>query len=62
MYEKFFRVPAEVVEAGDICAVCGIVDVQVELNSFYIDNTCKIDIYIIHFSCLSSGKDRKSVV
>ena len=29
MYEKFFRVPAATVEAGDICAVCGIDDIQV---------------------------------
>ncbi|KAL6505979.1 putative elongation factor TypA-like svr3, chloroplastic [Orobanche hederae] len=29
VYEKFFRVPAEVVEAGDICAVCGINDIQI---------------------------------
>lgn len=29
MYEKFSRVPAETVEAGDICAVCGIDDIQV---------------------------------
>lgn len=29
VYEKFFRVPAELVEAGDICAVCGIDDIQV---------------------------------
>lgn len=29
VYEKFSRVPAEVVEAGDICAVCGIEDIQI---------------------------------
>lgn len=29
VYEKFFRVPAEIVEAGDICAVCGIGDIQI---------------------------------
>ena len=29
MYDKFSRVPAERVEAGDICAVCGIADIQV---------------------------------
>ncbi|KAK2454369.1 elongation factor family protein [Trifolium repens] len=29
VYEKFFRVPADRVEAGDICAVCGISDVQI---------------------------------
>ncbi|KAG9133722.1 hypothetical protein Leryth_019352 [Lithospermum erythrorhizon] len=29
VYEKFYRVPAEVVEAGDICAVCGINDIQI---------------------------------
>lgn len=34
MYEKFFRVPAERVEAGDICAVCGISDVQVNIEGF----------------------------
>ncbi|KAL1555322.1 putative elongation factor TypA-like svr3, chloroplastic, variant 2 [Salvia divinorum] len=28
-YEKFFRVPTELVEAGDICAVCGIDDIQI---------------------------------
>ncbi|KAK7856938.1 putative elongation factor typa-like svr3 [Quercus suber] len=28
VYEKFIRVPAERVEAGDICAVCGIDDIQ----------------------------------
>jgi len=34
VYEKFFRVPAERVEAGDICAVCGISDVQVNIVGF----------------------------
>lgn len=34
VYEKFFRVPAELVEAGDICAVCGIDDIQVQYFLF----------------------------
>ncbi|KAF5737698.1 translation factor GUF1 chloroplastic-like [Tripterygium wilfordii] len=29
VYEKFSRVPTETVEAGDICAVCGINDIQI---------------------------------
>ncbi|GJQ93399.1 putative elongation factor TypA-like SVR3, chloroplastic [Tanacetum coccineum] len=29
VFEKFFRAPAESVEAGDICAVCGINDIQI---------------------------------
>ncbi|KAJ0042505.1 hypothetical protein Pint_17917 [Pistacia integerrima] len=29
VYEKFIRAPAETVEAGDICAVCGIADIQI---------------------------------
>ncbi|CAF2135923.1 unnamed protein product [Brassica napus] len=29
VYEKFYRVPADTVEAGDICAVCGIDDIQI---------------------------------
>ncbi|GMY14207.1 putative elongation factor TypA-like SVR3, chloroplastic [Fagus crenata] len=29
VYEKFFRVPVDCVEAGDICAVCGIDDIQI---------------------------------
>ncbi|XP_065855799.1 putative elongation factor TypA-like SVR3, chloroplastic [Euphorbia lathyris] len=29
VYEKFSRVPAATVEAGDICAVCGIDDIQI---------------------------------
>ncbi|CAK9165088.1 unnamed protein product [Ilex paraguariensis] len=29
VYEKFNRVPADTVEAGDICAVCGIDDIQI---------------------------------
>ncbi|KAL3637254.1 putative elongation factor TypA-like svr3, chloroplastic [Castilleja foliolosa] len=29
VYEKFFRVPVDIVEAGDICAVCGINDIQI---------------------------------
>uniref|UniRef100_A0A7N1A625 Tr-type G domain-containing protein n=1 Tax=Kalanchoe fedtschenkoi TaxID=63787 RepID=A0A7N1A625_KALFE len=29
VYEKFFRVSADTVEAGDICAVCGIDDIQI---------------------------------
>ncbi|KAM1197398.1 hypothetical protein ACFX2I_008993 [Malus domestica] len=29
VYEKFSRAPAESVEAGDICAVCGINDIQI---------------------------------
>ncbi|GJV02810.1 retrovirus-related pol polyprotein from transposon TNT 1-94 [Tanacetum coccineum] len=28
VFQKFFRAPAESVEAGDICAVCGIDDIQ----------------------------------
>lgn len=31
VFEKFFRAPAESVEAGDICAVCGIGDIQVTI-------------------------------
>lgn len=34
MYEKFSRVSAEIVAAGDICAVCGIDDIQVRLDQF----------------------------
>lgn len=30
VYEKFNRIPVDTVEAGDICAVCGIDDIQVE--------------------------------
>ena len=29
VYDKFNRVPANNVEAGDICAVCGITDIQI---------------------------------
>ncbi|KAG5080566.1 hypothetical protein AAZX31_02G172100 [Glycine max] len=29
VYDKFNRVPADKVEAGDICAVCGITDIQI---------------------------------
>ncbi|XP_024019086.1 putative elongation factor TypA-like SVR3, chloroplastic isoform X2 [Morus notabilis] len=29
VYEKFSRAPADTVEAGDICAVCGIDDIQI---------------------------------
>ncbi|KAL3819813.1 hypothetical protein ACJIZ3_005718 [Penstemon smallii] len=29
VYEKFFRVPTEMVEAGDICAVCGVDNIQI---------------------------------
>ncbi|GAB2249408.1 hypothetical protein Droror1_Dr00012767 [Drosera rotundifolia] len=29
VYEKFSRVPVDRVEAGDICAVCGITDIQI---------------------------------
>ena len=32
VYEKFYRVPADTVEAGDICAVCGIDDIQVHTH------------------------------
>lgn len=34
MYDKFSRVPADNVEAGDICAVCGIADIQVKIEGF----------------------------
>lgn len=34
MYEKFNRVPVDSVEAGDICAVCGINDIQVTTYCF----------------------------
>lgn len=36
MYDKFNRIPAERVEAGDICAVCGISDIQVKIEGFRI--------------------------
>ncbi|CAN1277638.1 Putative elongation factor TypA-like SVR3, chloroplastic [Linum perenne] len=29
VYEKFYRVPVDSVEAGDICAACGIEDIQI---------------------------------
>lgn len=29
VYENFSRAPVDYVEAGDICAVCGIGDIQV---------------------------------
>ncbi|KAD3338590.1 hypothetical protein E3N88_34111 [Mikania micrantha] len=29
VFEKFFRAPAESVEAGDICVVCGLGDIQI---------------------------------
>lgn len=35
MYEKFSRASAERVEAGDICAVCGISDIQVSFCSLH---------------------------
>lgn len=34
VYDKFNRVPADKVEAGDICAVCGITDIQVKIEGF----------------------------
>lgn len=42
MYEKFFRVPTELVEAGDICAVCGIDDIQVASVFPRCDTYCVI--------------------
>lgn len=36
VYEKFSRVPAASVEAGDICAVCGIDDIQVRIHQGFI--------------------------
>lgn len=44
VYEKFSRVPVESVEAGDICAVCGINDVQVHFFFFTVYQTI-----ILHF-------------
>ncbi|GAV74458.1 hypothetical protein CFOL_v3_17938 [Cephalotus follicularis] len=29
VYEKFYRVPAESAEAGDICALCGLDDIPI---------------------------------
>ena len=37
VYEKFSRTPAESVEAGDICAVCGIEDIQASAYKFFMD-------------------------
>lgn len=34
MYENFTRVLTENVEAGDICAVCGISDIMVSIFRF----------------------------
>lgn len=34
VYDKFNRVTAKRVEAGDICAVCGITDIQVKVEDF----------------------------
>lgn len=36
MYEKFNRVSVDSVKAGDICAVCGINDIQVMTYWFCI--------------------------
>lgn len=41
MYENFSRVAAESVEAGDICAACGVDDIQV--TTFFLCYSC-IDI------------------
>lgn len=38
VYENFSRVPVETVEAGDICAVCGISDIMVSPLQFYFEN------------------------
>ncbi|OMO71508.1 hypothetical protein COLO4_28209 [Corchorus olitorius] len=35
VYEKFSRTPVESVEAGDICAVCGIEDIQASAYNFF---------------------------
>ena len=34
VYENFTKIPAEDVEAGDICAVCGISDIMVSILRF----------------------------
>jgi len=34
VFENFGRVPAESVEAGDICAVCGVSDIMVSTLAF----------------------------
>ena len=34
VYDKFNRVPADKVEAGDICAGCGSTDIQVKIEGF----------------------------
>lgn len=36
VYEKFYRVPTDSVEAGDICAVCGIDNIQVHIEAWII--------------------------
>lgn len=43
VYEKFNRVPADSVEAGDICAVCGIDDIQVS-KMIYTNDAFAIDV------------------
>lgn len=49
MYEKFSRVPAQSVEAGDICAVCGIDDIQVIMFfPIYITSKRYFDFYKSH--------------
>ena len=40
VYEKFSRVAAQRVEAGDICAVCGIDDIQVSIQDFVLLFLC----------------------
>lgn len=53
VYEKFNRVPAETVEAGDICAVCGIDDIQVNISTsfkmFILHNFICPRLYLILF-------------
>jgi hypothetical protein len=57
VYEKFIRVPATKVEAGDICAVCGIEDIQVclySLHSFILLHLFKLNFRRVTFLTILS--------
>jgi len=51
VYENFSRVPADSVEAGDICAVCGISDIMVSIIKYFFIN--KPQSYLVNYCLIS---------
>ncbi|GJZ28780.1 putative elongation factor TypA-like SVR3, chloroplastic [Tanacetum coccineum] len=64
VFQKFFRVAVESVEAGDICAVCGVVLMIFRLFMVFMDKdvlTLRPDTNLDHMQLVNIGNQRSSL-